>query len=252
MTRHVLLLMTLTSCGASAPQQAPARSPATLAVPARGSKMISPPYPNVHARLRLTQHIPGDPDRHNEIEIWLKDTRFHVRELTGRRLDEILADATAPRRLGAQPRTIEDMMDREDNRERAGTPSPPIDLYGELRTDDGWAFQPLRDGRERGPVRASKFAPVAEQILAHGKDHGLTAGPRATRLGRATTEYRGVETVIDNAKQFQITVTRAIALPYVLLDEARSANDPELGYVREVVLLEEGTVTDADVTPPPS
>jgi hypothetical protein len=207
-------------------------------------------YPNMHARLRLTQHIPGDPERTSEIEIWLKDTRFHVRELTGRRLDEMLADATAPRQLGAQPRTVEEMMDRDDSRARAGKATSPIDLYGELRTDEGWVFRPIREGRERGPIRASKFAPVAEQVLARGKEVGLAAGPRSTRLGRATTEYRGVVTVTDNGKQFQNTVTRAIAPPYLLLDDTRSANNPELGYVREVITLEEGTVTDPDVTPP--
>lgn len=214
--------------------------------------MTATTYPNVHARLRLTQHIPGDPDRINELEIWLKGTRFHVRELSGRRLDEMLADATAPRQLGAQPRTVEEMMDREDTRARAGVAMPATDLYGELRTDDGWVFRPIRGGRERGPVRAGKFAPVAEQILAHGKDSGLAAGPRSTRLGRATTEYRGTVTVTENGKQFHNTVTRAIAPPYLLLDDARSASNAELGYVREVIMLEEGTVTDADVVPPAS
>jgi hypothetical protein len=242
--RRVVVMAMLAWCCASASPQAPARS-----APVKGSKM-TPAYPNVHARLRLTQHIPGDPERRNEIEIWLKDTRFHVRELTGRRLDEMLADATAPRQLGAQPRTVEEMMDGEDSRARAGKATPPIDLYGELRTDGGWVFRPVRDGRERGPIRASKFAPVAEQILARGKDVGLAAGPRSTRLGRATTEYRGTVTVTDNGKQFQNTVTRAIAPPYVLLDDTRNASNPELGYVREVILLEEGTVSDADVTPP--
>jgi len=243
--RRALVMVMLAWCCASASPQAPARS-----APAKGAKMTPSAYPNVHARLRLTQHTPGDPERHNEIEIWLKDTRFHVRELTGRRLDEVLADATAPRQLGAQPRSVEDMMDRDDSRARAGKATPPLDLYGELRTDGGWVFRPIRDGRERGPIRASKFAPVAEQILARGKDTGLTVGPRSTRLGRATIEYGGVVTVTDHGKQFQNTVTRAIASPYLLLDETRSANNGELGYVREVVLLEEGTVTDADVTAP--
>jgi hypothetical protein len=205
-------------------------------------------YPNVHARLHLTQHTPGDPVRDNEIEVWLHGSRFRVRELSGRAFPEILADMNDPRQLGALPRTVEDMMDRESvERARKARPRPPTELYGDLATNQGWVYAP---GRARAEVPATGLAPVAEQILARGKEVGLQRGTSATRLGRTGAEYRGSVTVPADGKHYQNAVTRVIAPPYLLLDDTRSAANPELSYVREIVALDEGTVTDTDVTPP--
>jgi hypothetical protein len=194
-------------------------------------------YPNVHLRLHLTQCVPDNPPRKNEIEVWLKDTRFRVRELTGRRLDEILADATEPRQLGAPPRAIANVIDR----------APPTELYGDLETDEGWVY---RLDRPRAPVRAAVLAPVAEQILADGKASGLEGGRPSTRLGRSSIAYRGQIHVSANGEQFHNTVIRVISPPYVLLDDTHNTRNTEQAYMREVTALEEGIVTDAEVTPP--
>lgn len=199
--------------------------------------MMQSGYPNVHVRLHLSQHMPDSAPRKNEIEVWLKDTRFRVRELTGRRLDEILADATAPRQLGAPLRTTEhgDQM------------AAPTELYGDLVTGEGWVV-----GADRPPasVRATVLAPVAEQILAQGKAHGLQGTRPTTRLGRFSIAYRGRIHVSTDGEQFHNMVIRVISPPYILLDDAHNTSNTEQAYVREVTALEEGTVTDAEVTPP--
>lgn len=216
--------------------------------PLRGAPMSQSGYPNVHARLHLTQHTPDHPPRECDVEIWLKDTRFRVRDRSGRRLDEILGDATAPRQLGLLPRTMEDLMDRDaDARARASQPPAPTELYGDLATDDGWVYPPRRPPAE---IRAAKLAPAAEQILARNKMTGLQIGAAAVRLGRTATEYHGFVRVTDDGEQYENEVTRVIAPPYLLLETTRSASNAALSYVREIVALDEGTVTDADVTPP--
>jgi hypothetical protein len=197
--------------------------------------MMQSGYPNVHVRLHLSQHMPDSPPRKNEIEVWLKDTRFRVRELTGRRLDEILADATAPRQLGAPLRTI------------AGQTTPPTELYGDLVTGEGWVVRP---DLPPAPVRATMLAPVAEQILAHGKAHGLQGTRPSTRLGRFSIAYRGRIHLSSDGEQVHNMVIRVISPPYILLDDAHNTSNSEQAYVREVTALEEGTVTDAEVTPP--
>lgn len=201
-------------------------------------------YPNVHVRLHLTQHTP-DGARESELEIWLKDARFRVRDLSGRRLDEILGDVTAPRQLGALPHTIEEMMDRHAAQRRP-RPTQPTELRGDLTSDDGWIQLPDREPAE---MRASKLAPVAEQILAHDKTVGLRIRARSTRLGRAAPEYHGFVTVSDRGDAYTNEVTRVISPPYLLFESTRSTANAKLAYVREIIQLDEDGVTDADLTP---
>jgi hypothetical protein len=203
-------------------------------------------YPNVHVKLRLSQRAPAIPPRDEELEIWLSGTRFRVRDPRGRRSAEILADATAPRGLGAPARTMEDMMDRFDAAS-AGRTAPPTELFGDTATDAGWVF-PSRG--EPFETSARKLAPVAEQILAGNKADGIARVGAVTRLGRAGTEYRGAVTGTDDGVAFENLVVRVIAPPLVLLDDARNAGTGSSSYVREIIALDEGSVTDADVTPP--
>lgn len=214
----------------------------------RGPTMTRPRYPNVHARLRLAQRAPTTPPRDDELEIWLSGTRFRVRDPSGRRNAEIVADATAPRGLGAPARTIEDMMDRQSAAANPRPAGPPTELFGDLWTGAGWVFPSRGTPWE---TSADKLAPVAEQILAGDKAAGLAEVGGATRLGRAATEYRGIVKVTEDGATFDNLVVRVIAPPYVLLDDARNSGTGSSSYVREIVALEEGSVSDADVTPPP-
>lgn len=209
--------------------------------------MTRPGYPNVHARLRLAQRSPATPPRDHELEIWLSGTRFRVRDPSGRRNAEIVADATAPRGLGAPARTIEDMMDRHSAAEHSRPAGPPTELFGDLATGIGWVF-PSRGAPWE--TSADKLAPVAEQILAGEKAAGLGSAGAVTRLGRAATEYRGTIKGTDDGAAFENLVVRVIAPPYVLVDDARNAGTGSSSYVREIIALDEGGVTDADLTPP--
>lgn len=204
-------------------------------------------YPNVHVVLRLAQRSPATPPRDEELEIWLSGTRFRVRDPHGRRSAEILADATAPRGLGAPAVTLEDMMDRRRAASSARPADAPTELFGDTATDDGWVVP--AHGRP-WHTSARKLAPAAEQILAGDKATGLAAVGPITRLGRAATEYRGVVTGRDGATAFDNAVIRVIAPPFVLLDDARNAGTGSSSYVREIVTLDEGRVTAADVAPP--
>lgn len=209
--------------------------------------MTQPRYPNVHVRLRIAQRAPSIPPRDSELEIWLAGSRFHVRDLAGQSFRDLVGDVTAPGQLGVPARTIEDMMDRHAQAQRREPAAPPTELYGDLASGDGWVYP---SGGPRWQIRASKLAPVAEQILARDRAGALEPGPVSTRLGRACTEYRGVVTVTDGDEQHQNDVTRVIAPPYLLVEAIRSASNPAVSYLREIVALDEGTVSDADLAPP--
>jgi hypothetical protein len=221
---------------------------ACAGAPPRGPTMTRSGYPNVHVRLRLAQRSPSTPPRDDELEIWLSGTRFRVRDPGGRRNAEIVADATAPRGLGAPARTLEDMMDRHTAAETPRPPGPPTELFGDVATGVGWVFPSHGAPWE---TSADKLAPVAEQILAGGRAAGLAEVGATTRLGRTATEYRGIVKGTDDGVVFENLVVRVIAPPYVLLDDARNAGTGSSSYVREIVALDEGSVTDADLAPPP-
>jgi hypothetical protein len=238
--RALAVLAAACACGHPAP---PERAPPA---PERGPTTVTQPgFPNVHARLRLTQQQPATPQRDTEVEIWLKGSRFRVRDLAGRRFEEMDADLTAPRGLGAPARSMEDFMDRGAAARRAA--KGPTELFGDLAAGDGWVY---RATVERRSQPAAELVAVAEQILAQGKDAGLTKAGDVTLLGRAATEYRGTATVTEDATQYQNVVHRVIAPPYLLLEELHDVIVPGLAYRREVLSLDEGGVSDADVTPP--
>jgi hypothetical protein len=240
MIRFALAMMSAWSCAAGDAAR-------TVHPPPARTNMNQPGYPNVHVRLRVAQRAPSIPPRDSEMDIWLAGTRFRVRDATGQLPHDLLGDVTAPRQLGVAARTIEDMMDRHAAAQHRDAGSPPTELYGDLSTDDGWVFP---SNAQRRAVRASKLAPVAEQILARDKASGLVPGATTTRLGRTSVEYRGLVTVIEDGEPYQNDVTRVIASPYLLLEDIRSAANAGMSYVREIVALDEGTVTDADLTPP--
>lgn len=204
-------------------------------------------YPNAHIVLRLAQRAPATPDRDEELEIWLSGTRFRIRDPHGRRTAEIIADATSARGLGAPARTIEDMMDRYSAASAGRAGGAPTDLFGDIASDEGWVFP---SSGEPWPISAHELAPVAEQVLAGDRAAGLAQIGPATRLGRAGIEYRGVVTGDDAGVPFENRIVRVIAPPFVLIDDARNAGTGSSSYVREIVALDEGTVRDADVTPP--
>jgi hypothetical protein len=225
----------------------PAAPSAVPPAAAPSPRMSQPGYPNVHVRLRIAQRQPSIPPRDSQLEIWLSGTRFHVRDLTGQAIQDILGDVTAPRQLGVPARTIEDMMDRHSEAQHPDVNPLPTELFGDLATGDGWL---VRSDGERRPLRATRLAPAAEQILARDKATGLEPGATSTRLGRPATEYRGVVPVTEDGQPRENHVTRVIAPPYLLFEDTRAATNPAMSYVREILALDEATVTDADLTPP--
>jgi hypothetical protein len=184
-------------------------------------------FPNARIRLKLHFHAPALPERTIEQTIWLSGTRFHVRDEAGRALYEILGDVTYPRGLGLPATTMEEIMDRKAAARRK--PSAPTDIYGDV---------------------ASNTAPIARQVLSGDRTATFTRGGEVTRLGRKATEYKGAIEVQENGRPMKTDVLRVVASPYVLFDEARDSQIADFYYVREVVALDEGVVTDADVTPP--
>ncbi|HUQ06584.1 MAG TPA: hypothetical protein VM261_28975 [Kofleriaceae bacterium] len=204
--------------------------------------------PNARVRLRLHFHASSLPERDIEQTIWLRGSKFRVRDEVGRELYEMLGDVTYPRGLGLPATTMEEIMDRNDAARRK--PTGVTDVYGDLATGAGWVGQ---TGEKPSPVPASKLAPLARQVLAAGDDPRLTAVARAgdvKRLGRAAVEYKGDVEVDEKGAKRRNAVVRVVAPPYLLLDDVRNAELADHYYVREVVALDEGVVTDADVTPP--
>lgn len=200
------------------------------------------PFPNVRARLRVLQRQPGIPDRELELEIWLAGMRFRLCDHGGRSAYEIVGDVTSPRGLGLPVSELEEMMDRAS----ATYEGPPTELYGDLATGAGWVYPPRG---ARWPKPAGELVPAAAQILAGDKATGLLVAGVETRLGRQATAYRGLVAVSHDGVQRHNDVRRVIAAPYLLYEAAHDSEFDVVSYQRELLALEEGGVTDADLTP---
>jgi hypothetical protein len=202
-------------------------------------------FPNARIRLKLRFQSPAAGERTIEQTVWLRGSRFHVRDEAGRSLNEILGDVTAPRGLGKPARTMEEIMDRDD---AARKKAPGVtDLYGDLSSGAGlvvrWTDKPWAKS-------ARDMVPIARQVLSGERTATLTPAGDVKRLGRKATEYKGAIEVQENGRPMKSNVVRIAAPPFLLLDEARDASIEDFYYVREVVALDEGVVTEADVSPP--
>jgi hypothetical protein len=205
-------------------------------------------YPNVEARLRLSKVASVLPPRESYMSIWMKGTRFRVRDESGRDVAAILGDVSSSRGVGVPARSIEEMMDVWSQSRDTGSAARSVtELYGDLATGEGWV---LRGGQAAWPIRADELAPAAEQILAGGLDEQLQPRAQVTRLGRPATEYHGFLEGKDQGIPYRSEVTRVISAPYLLLSEVRNAENAGHSYTREVLSLEEGAAADSDLTPP--
>jgi hypothetical protein len=198
-------------------------------------------YPNAKVRLRVARLGPALPAREGYMDIWLKGTRFRVRDETGRDMDTILEDLSASNGLGMAPRSLEEIMDIWSPLDDRAT-----ELYGDVASGEGSVRQ---EGQPAWPMAAEKLAPVAEQILTGGFTAQLEPRGQFIRLGRVCTEYQGV---LEGSDQdtYKSIVLRIESPPYLLLSSVHDANDADHYYTREVVSLEEGVTTDADLEPP--
>lgn len=211
-----------------------------------GATVSATRFPNVHARLHTTVAQPGAATLEVDTDVWLLGDRFRVRDSRGRSPAQILDELAYPRGTGAPLRTMEELMDRASEVSRA--PRGVTELYGDLSTDRGLVLQPLRDP---SPRSATELAPAATQVLADGRLTGLAAGAESAHLGRNAILYRGALEGQEEGRPYRTELHRLVAAPYLLREEARDAASPQaLFLVREVTLLEEGSVTEGDVTPP--
>jgi hypothetical protein len=241
---RVVLVAALCALGCQEAGTSTAPVPPPRRSPDGGARMTRQDYPNVHVRLRLAGRAAVSFD--SEVDIWLKGTRFRVRDSASRLLHEIIEDVTTPDGLGMSVHSFEELLDQSSAPDwRRG--SPPTELYGDTATGKGWVYLP---DRPRRAVSAAEMAPAAEQILSRGKTAGLAATGPTSRLGLAATEYRGTLSATVDGEPYQSSVSRVVAGPFVLLEEVRSVATPSLSHTRTILAIEEGSVSDADVTPP--
>jgi hypothetical protein len=179
------------------------------------------------------------------MKIWLKGTRFRVRDGAGRHVAAILEDVSAPRGLGAPIRSLEEAMDIW-SQSQDGRPAASTELYGDRATAEGWV---RRGEQPPWPMPADTLAAVAEQVLAGKPDARLQAAGPVTRLGRKAMEYRGVFRGADQAGAYACKVVRIVSPPYLLLNEVRNVDNADHARILEVIALEEDACSDADLTP---
>lgn len=185
-------------------------------------------YPNARLRVRRVRTVPGAPVFETELLIWLSGSRFRVSDPSGRPYRDIVADAVAPRGFGSPPRTMEDFMDAFD----ASTDDSdlgPTELWGDVATGEACVRQPRGEPWE---VDADRIAPVVEQVLA-------VEGGRFVQEGE------------EDGIPYRSDVLLTVDPPFVVRREVRDAANPQLSALTEVVEVEEGTVTGADLVPPP-
>jgi hypothetical protein len=204
-------------------------------------------YPNVKARLRLSRMGPGLPRRESYMDIWMKGTRFRVRDESGRHVAEILGDLSAIRGLGAPAHSIEEIMDIWSQSSDTGAASRHVtELYGDLGTGEGWV---LRGEHPAWTIPANELSAAAEQILVRGLDKQLRPRRQVTRLGRSSTEYHGFLEGEDEGIPYKSEVTQVVSPPYLLLSKVSNAQNADHYYTREVISLLEGVTSDSDLTP---
>ena len=204
-------------------------------------------YPNVKARLRLSRKGPGLPERESYMDIWMKDTRFRVRDESGRDLASILADLSATNGLGSSPHSIEEIMDIWSQSRDEGMLGP-TELYGDMATNEGW----VRRGKEDAwSISAEDIAPAAEQILVDQVATHLQPAGEITCLGRSCNKYSGFLEGEVQGTPFKSAVTQIIFEPYLLSSIVRDSKNADHYYSREIIALEEGAATDKEVTPSP-
>ena len=202
-------------------------------------------YPNVRARLRRTRTAPGTRPSETTLTIWLRDSAFRVRDETGRPYSDVVGDVRSARGFGNTPRTMEEFMDASEWSRR--TPGrPATELYGDLDLDEGAVSEA---GQEAWQVGPAVISPVAAQLLSDGREAGLDPVSTTTYLGRPCAEYRFTVTGDEDGVPYRSQVCSLVSGPFVLRREVRDVRIEELTAVTEVVELEEGTVTDADLTP---
>lgn len=206
-----------------------------------------PLYPNVKARLRLIQQGPSLPEREYYMDLWLKERRFRVRDEAGRDLSVLLGDLAAPRGLGLLPDSLEEIMDIWSETQAPHLPHEITELYGDLATNKGLVFRWQQAG---WPIAATALAPLAEQILAHPPEQPLTLHRQVARLGKMAMEYQFFLAGTQAGHPYKSMVTHIVAPPYLLFSHVHDVVLTHLAYTREVVTLEEGVVTEAELTPP--
>jgi hypothetical protein len=199
-------------------------------------------YPNVSVSLQRTRILPGAPTLVSPMLIQFDGSRFHVRDVDGRHLTDLVADVTSVRGFGLMPRTIEDFLAAA-----AGTRREPLDIYGDRRTGVGWVCQ---GEREPQTFEASALAKVAEQVLLAPVTAGAaTANGQIELLGRSATLYRSAIEGQEDGRDFRTEMSLAASGPFVLRREARDAGPSGISVRLEVLQLSEGTVTDAELNP---
>jgi len=202
-------------------------------------------YPNVKARLHCSINGPGVSPREYTLDIWMKDSRFHVRDEAGRDVASILEDLAAPRGLGRPVRTIEEMMDL--SRVHESRADRMTEIYADLSSEHGWVY---RWQQPRWALPSQQLAPAAQQILIDTVDSRLQRIGQVTLLNRQCTEYRGAVDVAADGLDHKSEVTLVVCPPFVLLNHTCDALDRSWFMRREVTQLDEGVVIDDDVVPP--
>ncbi|MGH3797053.1 MAG: hypothetical protein ACRDSP_19440 [Pseudonocardiaceae bacterium] len=202
-------------------------------------------FPNVCARLRRTHTAPGIQPSETTLTIWLWNTAFRVRDEAGRPYSDVVNDVRSARGFGATPRTMEEFMDTS-YRSRHSTDRDPTELYGDFQTGEATVREA---GQDPWPVSPEVIAPVAAQLLTDGREAELELVSTTTYLDRPCAEYRFTLTGDEDGVPYRSDVRRLVSGPFVLLQEVRDERISQLATVTEVVELNEGTVTDADLRP---
>jgi hypothetical protein len=206
-----------------------------------------PEFPNATARLRIARTGPGLPDRERILTIWLCGTRFRIRDESGAHVSSILDDVPGTRGLGTPLRTVEAMMDLwSEASKRPTRPNRVTELWGDLASDEGYV---KHGDADPWPKSADELAPLAVMILAPPVDDRLHVAGGERLLDRTGTRSEGRVEGQDEDGVFETEVTRIVAPPYLLREFVRDLRDPSRTYLRELLSLEEGAVTDADLIP---
>jgi len=202
-------------------------------------------YPEVYVRLRLVLTKPALPTQETYMDIWTRGPRFHVRDESGRDIAAILDDVTAARGLGADPHSMEEIMDRWTQSRNAV--SRVTDVYGDLETAKGVV---QRTGQVPWSMAAEILAPLADQIFARKKNARLELKRQTVLLNRSAVEYHGILRGKDQGVPYKSEVTRIVSPLYLLVERVHDSKNPDHSLIREIVSLQEGKVDDRDLAPP--
>ncbi|GAB3250011.1 hypothetical protein [Kineosporia babensis] len=160
---------------------------------------------------------------------------FRIQDDDGRSAQDVLADVTGARGLGAAAHTVA----------ASGSAGRPTEILSDPATGLAVVHEP---GRAHWWAPATRFLPVVRQLFVPSTFSAWQPVGTGARLGRLTTEFASEVSGEADGRAYSTRFRWSAAGPYLLSRQAQDCASPGISVTVEVTDIAEGVVTAADLT----